>query len=281
VEHDFVVLFIDLVLVKPQVSLILETCRERKERECFVDTQIQVYRHLLFNRLSRDDDELDPSILRLGILLLLFDVYLTWSHIESLPPSYTSNSPIPTLPILIQYIFYLFFCAITTLSQHLVVRWLAGVWKLGGELGDDARDQDGLDANSGINAAPFPAPPKKPTPNAISTALFVSSCMSLFPILMVVWKYDDASETSITTSQSPLNSSSVAFTSGFLSSQGHGVNWVRRGVSWAVAVQNLEALRILLGCGYVRAGALVAAGAVARWVVKSAVLGAAGLGEGG
>lgn len=56
---------------------------------------------------------------------------------------------------------------------------------------------------------------------------------------------------------------------------------MRRGVSWAVAVQNLEALRILLGCGYVCAGALVAAGAVARWVVKSAVVGAAGLGGGG
>ena len=34
VEHDFVVLFIDLVLVKPQV-----------------------YRHLLFNRLGREDDQ--------------------------------------------------------------------------------------------------------------------------------------------------------------------------------------------------------------------------------
>jgi len=213
-------------------------------------------------------------------LLLLFDVYLTWSHIESLPPSFTSNSPIPTLPILIQYIFYLFFCAITTMAQHLTIRWLAGVWKLGGDLRDGTRDQDGLDVNPVPNAASSPAPPKKPTPNSISTALFVSSCMSLFPILMVVWKYDDSSETSITTSQSPLNSSSVAFTSGFLSSQGRGVDWVRRGVSWAVAVQNLEALKILLSCGYLSAGVLVAAGAVARWVVKSAVLGAAGLGDG-
>lgn len=38
VEHDFVVLFIDLVLIKPQV-----------------------YRHLLFNRLGRDDDRFDVS----------------------------------------------------------------------------------------------------------------------------------------------------------------------------------------------------------------------------
>ncbi|KAL9100464.1 MAG: hypothetical protein Q9187_009361, partial [Circinaria calcarea] len=40
VEHDFVVLFIDLVLVKPQV-----------------------YRHLLFNRLAREDDEFDVCFL--------------------------------------------------------------------------------------------------------------------------------------------------------------------------------------------------------------------------
>lgn len=59
VEHDFVVLFIDLVLIKPQV-----------------------YRHLLHNTLMRDDDEFAPSIVRLGVLLLLFDVYLTWARIE-------------------------------------------------------------------------------------------------------------------------------------------------------------------------------------------------------
>ena len=42
VEHDFVVLFIDLVLVKPQV-----------------------YRHLLFNRLGREDDAFDVRCLPL------------------------------------------------------------------------------------------------------------------------------------------------------------------------------------------------------------------------
>ncbi|KAL2049956.1 hypothetical protein ABVK25_009823 [Lepraria finkii] len=142
VEHDFVVLFIDLVLVKPQV-----------------------YRHLLFNRLSRDDDEFDPSILRLGTLLLLFDVYLTWSHIESLPPSFTSKSPIPNLPILLQYGFYLFLCALTTLSQHLTIRWLAGLWKLGGPSNEENSDQGSPNTYpSNPNATPLPAPPKSPRP---------------------------------------------------------------------------------------------------------------------
>lgn len=261
VEHDFVVLFIDLVLVKPQV-----------------------YRHLLFNRLSRDDDELDPSITRLGTLLLLFDVYLTWSHIESFPPSFTENSPVPTLPVLFQYGFYFFLCAFTTLSQHLTIRWLAVVWKLGATAKDEHNNESNPNANSNGNTiAPLPAPPKKLSPNSISTALFVSSCMSLFPILMVVWKYGDTPEATILTSttESPLNSSSITNVFGFLSTQGGGVDWVRRGVAWAVAVQNMEALRILLGCGYMTALGLVAVGGAVRWVVRSVILGAVGLGAEG
>jgi hypothetical protein len=71
--------------------------------------------------------------------------------------------------------------------------------------------------------------------------------MKLFPILMVVWKYEDIG----------------------------GQLW--RGVEWAVALQNLEALRILLGCSYIKAGVLVAAGAFSRWLVGRVILGLAGL----
>ena len=95
------------------------------------------------------------------------------------------------------------------------------------------------------------------TSNGITTALFVSSCMKLFPILMVVWKYDGAEN----------------------DSDGWNVGRsVARGVEWAVAVQNLEALRILLECGYLSAVGLVAAGAAARWAVAAVVLGVVGLG---
>ncbi|CAF9931738.1 sterol homeostasis protein [Imshaugia aleurites] len=262
VEHDFVVLFIDLVLVKPQV-----------------------YRHLLFNRLSRDDDDkIDRSIKRLGTLLLLFDVYLTWSHIESFGPSFTANSPIPTLPVVLQYAFYFFLCVFTTLSQHLIIRWLALDWNLAATAKKEHSNEGSPNAISGGNAAAsLPAPPKKPTPNSISTALFVSSCMSLFPILMVVWKYGDTSEATIPTSttEAPLDIFGVKSAYSFLSTQGGGVDWVRRGVAWAVAFQNMEALRILLGCGYMAALGLVAAGGAAGWVVRSVMLGAVGLGAEG
>ena len=55
------------------------------------------------------------------------------------------------------------------------------------------------------------------------------------------------------------------------------MGWVRSGVSWAVALQNLEALRILLGCGYLAAGGLVVVGGAVRFVVRTTIMGAVGL----
>ncbi|CAE7174953.1 hypothetical protein CFE70_005248 [Pyrenophora teres f. teres 0-1] len=127
VEHDFVILFIDLVLIKAEV-----------------------YRHLLFNRLGRDDEKFDRSILRLGILLLLFDVYLTWARIEKLPlpptsphhPSVLSHSTqntttspssatpitnaqfLQSYPLGLQYLFFLLLVTLSTLSFHLPIRLL-------------------------------------------------------------------------------------------------------------------------------------------------------------
>lgn len=90
VEHDYIVLFIDLVLIKPQV-----------------------YRHLLHNTLMRDRDQFDPSIIRLGILLLLFDVYLTWARIEkqSAPEDAelladSNFGRLAQQPIVFQYMFF-------------------------------------------------------------------------------------------------------------------------------------------------------------------------------
>ncbi len=84
-------------------------------------------------------------------------------------------------------------------------------------------------------------------PNSVSTALVVSSCTKLFPILMVIWDYDvPAAATS---------------------------------VGWAVVVNNIEALNILLNCGYVSAGFLAGTGALVRLVTGWAILQAVGLGE--
>ncbi|EMD64756.1 hypothetical protein COCSADRAFT_36133 [Bipolaris sorokiniana ND90Pr] len=235
VEHDFVVLFIDLVLIKAEV-----------------------YRHLLFNRLERGDDRFDRSILRLGILLLLFDVYLTWARIEKIPlpadslllspftappnasalgsphGGVTNAMVLQAYPLGLQYLFFLGLVTLSTLAFHLPIRLLCA-----------------------YNPAGLPGVLRRlwqrciayfPNPTPLSTALLVSSCTKLFPILLIVWEYD-------------LPSSATA-------------------VSWAVIVNNIAALEILMDCGYFRAGILVGVGAGMRMLVGWSILRAAGLGTG-
>ena len=79
----------------------------------------------------------------------------------------------------------------------------------------------------------------------MSTALLVSSSTKLFPILMVIWEYD--------------------------------VPAAARSLGWAVVANNVEALKILLDCGYGVAALLATAGALSRWAMGRAVLWAAGL----
>ncbi|KAI1142235.1 Arv1-like protein [Hypoxylon sp. FL0543] len=210
VEHDFVVLFIDLVLIKPQV-----------------------YRHLLHNTLMRERDQFDPSIIRLGTLLLLFDVYLTWARIEkqaapepgAAAGGGSNLGSLAEQPIVFQYLFFLILCTFSTLAFHMSIRFLT---------------------SSPFSPLNFLGVlPTYPRPNSVSTALLVSSSTKLFPILMVIWDYD--------------------------------VPAAARSLGWAVVANNVEALKILLDCGYGVALVLAAAGAVARWLVGRAVLWMVGL----
>ncbi len=50
-----------------------------------------------------------------------------------------------------------------------------------------------------------------------------------------------------------------------------------RSLGWAVVANNIEALKILLDCGYGPAAMLVAIGASSRWLVAKGVLWAMGL----
>lgn len=207
VEHDFVVLFIDLVLIKPQV-----------------------YRHLLHNSLMREGDRFDPAMIRLGVLLLLFDVYLTWARIEKQfsadsVPYQTSFGRLSQQPIVLQYLFFLLLCSLSNLAFHLSIRFLTS---------------SPLSPLALVGLLPTYA-----RPNSVSTALLVSSSTKLFPILMVIWEYD--------------------------------VPAAARSLGWAVVLNNVEALKILLDCSYGAAALLAMAGALSRWAVGSAFLWAAGL----
>ncbi|KAL5361065.1 Arv1-like family-domain-containing protein [Aspergillus floccosus] len=387
VEYDFVVIFIDLVLIKPQV-----------------------YRHLLFNRLGGDDNQFDRSIIRLGVLLLLFDVYLTWARIEKSPS--LASTFLSHAPIVVQYLFFLGLNALATLAHHLTIRLLASVLaptsqaeqsgnlastnatvsdpstpvfpafppqnpttqsqsptpsstlspqKLtpqasSNDISSPAGASPAMNASNGSNppaaslgsfppapplrrtsTAPVqsirPLPPPSPaSPTAISTALLVSSCAKLFPILLVIWGPDgsgsgsasdaiervstgtDRSVTQVNLAQHALNGITPAATSTPTAS-GHAadasaaasssllrslvqlmpasvptsyigslVEFVGSFLSLNAAdthlvlLSNIEALYILLGCGYLRAMALAVAGLAARWTVQRVILGAVGVG---
>ncbi|KAE8147456.1 hypothetical protein BDV25DRAFT_160365 [Aspergillus avenaceus] len=385
VEYDFVVIFIDLVLIKPQV-----------------------YRHLLFNRLGGDNNQFDRSIIRLGVLLLLFDVYLTWARIEKSPS--LASTFLSRAPIVVQYFFFLGLNALATLAHHLTIRLLASIlapmprgWKqnainpsntadsplstpstpvlpsppqaataqsqvsptsipilspprfnrqgssndmTGGLL--SAADHPGGEKHAvpptaqgslpppplrRTSTAPIqsiqPLPPPSPaSPTAISTALLVSSCAKLFPILLVIWGPDGsgvtsdapASNSAGTSSVTPVNVSQraldgitpaatiTATPSGVTRSTAAASSTILESLvqmmpdsvptsylahfleltgslfslgaadTHLVLLSNIEALYVLLGCGYLRAMTLAVAGLMARWTVQKVILGAIGVG---
>jgi hypothetical protein len=239
----------------------------------------------LFNRLGRSDDRLDPSILRLGTLLVLFDVYLTWARVEKahVTPSDGAPDALSDAPILLQYLFFLTLNTISTLAQHATIRILVRLLlsrvaapdpttspaqPLSGSPGKD-------DVQQGASRPTSPASttsqelkrtigPGRASPSAISTALLVSSCTKLFPILLVIWP-----------TQSPEGGVGTPSAPSFASR-------ARSYIGWAVLLNNIEALLILLDCGYVVATGLALAGYAARWLVEGIMLGTVGLeGDGG
>ena len=301
VEHDFVILFIDLVLLKPGV-----------------------YRHLLFNRLPQSGGSsgssgsggsggggvsgggsgggggkgahmyLAPAIWRLALLLLLFDVYLTWRRIERSDSvslgdgggggTSRSKSKLAGQPVLLQYLFFLALCTGEALLAHGTVRLLAkvlvpapapalvsagmgmGMGTGGASHGTGSATGNGSTLVPGTPSTPSTALCPPPTTNnnasnapnpisgpAISTALIISSTPQLFPILMVIWNYD--------------------------------VPAAAEAVRWAVVLNNVEALRILLDCGYgvamVLAVSRVLVGGLGGWVGLRWVGLGEGLGAGG
>lgn len=110
----------------------------------------------------------------------------------------------------LQYMFFLTLCSLETLALHLPIQYL-------------------LSVRSRSEWWPWPY---YPFPALVSTALFVSSFTKLFPLLLLVWKYDLPSAAST--------------------------------VSWAVIVNNVAALGILLDCGIGTAVGLAAVGAICR-----------------
>ncbi|KAJ5325020.1 Arv1 protein [Penicillium atrosanguineum] len=353
VEYDFVVIFIDLVLIKPQV-----------------------YRHLLFNRLGRDDNRFDRSIIRLGILLLLFDVYLTWARLEKDPSLATTF--VARAPIIVQYLFFLTLNAAATFAHHLTVRLLASVLVPKSHRYVAAESASANTTSTG-DTTPLPSGPPTPTirasppsqPNSQTQQQLSPGAAALFtkstpntpfndpPLLTRPITPSTKCHPSTTASSTPpprLNSTttehptppasnsrkpnsnqhrtasqqlrkavpysppgntgarkdmgaskaalssnrdsaSPSFLESFLAAAesslrpylptryvtglfGVLASLLSLGVvdTHLVLLSNIEALYILLGCGYLRAVAVAVAGQIARWAVQRVILGAVGVG---
>ncbi|ORX84679.1 hypothetical protein BCR32DRAFT_266192 [Anaeromyces robustus] len=93
IEHDYVIIFMDLLLHKKQV-----------------------YRHILFNQLDYVDSGVQPAVKKLAILLILFDVYIKWLKLEN----------IPKIHVLMHYFYILLICTIELCIFHASVRFM--IW---------------------------------------------------------------------------------------------------------------------------------------------------------
>ncbi|KAJ1975317.1 sterol homeostasis protein [Dimargaris verticillata] len=142
VEHDAVIIFIDMMLHKPQV-----------------------YRHLLFNRSHLNANGLSSTVLKLAVLLILFDVYIKWFRLEKLSikeqPSFFYNQS-----FYVQYLCILLMSIAEFASFYLGVQLAVRIFKA-----------------TRRSAASLPS---------AFAPLVISSFGKLLTILIVIWNYSEA-----------------------------------------------------------------------------------------
>ncbi|KAJ8658243.1 hypothetical protein O0I10_005925 [Lichtheimia ornata] len=142
IEHDFVIIFIDMLLHKPQV-----------------------YRHLLFNRISQAGNRIEPHVTRFAILLILFEVYMKWFRLETYHADYETT--FVQHPLHYQYMYILTLCIIEFVAFHCCVRLAIRLYLIYQQ----------------------PSSPKQIRYNYVSMALIISSFGKMLLILMVIWDY--------------------------------------------------------------------------------------------
>ncbi|KAI9252821.1 Arv1 protein [Phascolomyces articulosus] len=137
IEHDFVIIFIDMLLLKPQV-----------------------YRHLLFNRITQSGNGIEPHVARFAILLILFEVYIKWFRLETYYTDY--NSTFAPRPLYHQYLYILALCVFEFVAFHGFIRFAIQLL---------------LPQSKNIRY------------NYVAMALVISSFGKMLLILMVIWDY--------------------------------------------------------------------------------------------
>ncbi|KAF8923748.1 hypothetical protein BGZ58_002587, partial [Dissophora ornata] len=103
------------------------------------------------------------NVFNLGVLLILFDVYIKWFRLEQEPT--VVNIGFAQHALVFQYLYILFLCIIEFLSFHFGVRLIVSLW-YGGRYAILKY-------------------------NYITTTLIISSFGKMLLILMVIWDYTE------------------------------------------------------------------------------------------
>lgn len=165
IEYDNVLLFIDLLLLKPQA-----------------------YRHLAFNlteeqllaNVNGSRFQRYHLVIRLFMIFILFDVYLIWAHEERKPFHSPAMQILLTQPVYLQYLFFILRLVGEIAGHSFLMLSLCDVFTKWGE---------------NVPQINIPRRLQRGYMSAVLLiVLLVSNSIKLFPILMLIWPYDASTE---------------------------------------------------------------------------------------
>lgn len=173
VEIDNVILFIDLLLLKPGAyrHLVYNNLEKTLESKESITTETGFFNNF-FNWKNKFD-----SLIRLWILLFTFEVYLKWFMEEetfkqgqALPYKFITTSSslmihISKFNIIYQYLYFALYSFLDLFIFHFMIQW--SVCSLAG-WGKDVKNPKYI----------------------ISYTILLSYGAKIFPVLMIIWPYD-------------------------------------------------------------------------------------------
>ncbi|GMM36758.1 sterol homeostasis protein [Saccharomycopsis crataegensis] len=211
VEFDLVILFLDILLLKPQAykhlvfntllnhgndggatiasspteteepktisfpSLIPQPDHQHEHTINIIDLLPSVLKQPLIR--LRDWVKSSSQLVRLAISIILFEVYLNWAYEELEPNSTLLFSEILGRQTIVQYFIFFTQCIAEFVFAHLMVQ--VSIFLL---------------YRKSIRTA---NPPILYSKEAISTTTLIAGGTKLYPILMLIWPYDSQLSTSL------------------------------------------------------------------------------------
>ncbi|RCK57585.1 Protein ARV1 [Candida viswanathii] len=162
IEYDSVILFLDILLLKKQA-----------------------YRHLSYNVTEQEVITSTHSahnytkIIRMFLLILSLEVYLTWANEEISPVHSKFINLVLTRGIMFQYLFFIVKLGVENVVLNASLQVVLRVWL---KWGQTRREVNGNIPEGAVFAY-------KTVVLLVTT--MVSGSIKLFPILMFIWPYDN------------------------------------------------------------------------------------------